>query len=203
MKLKVAGLVMVIAALAARDVVAQRRGLVDISPDHYRHGFWLSGGLGWGQEAYKYGSDPYSEGLGKPTFSLAIGGTPDAHVRLGGEATVWMNEYQDFDTGENITETLSSVMLTARVFPVRTSGFYLKGGAGLGVTAADVDFGFGSSETGFGTVLGAGYELKLGRSLFIAPEMTWHRSTFEKRGDDTLHERLVNFSVGITWQPGR
>lgn len=203
MSVKVTGLVLVFAALAAQDAIAQRRGLVDISPDNYRHGFWLSGGIGWGQESFKFGSEPFSEGLGKPTISLAIGGTPDSHVRLGGEVTVWVNEFQDTDSGENITETLSSVMLVARVFPVRTSGLFIKGGAGLGITSADVEFGLGSSETGFGTVLGAGYELKLGRSLFLTPEVNWHRSTFEKRGDDTLHERLVNASVVVTWQPGR
>ena len=29
---------------------AQRKGLVDVSPPHYRNGLWLEGALGWGEE---------------------------------------------------------------------------------------------------------------------------------------------------------
>ncbi len=190
-------------AVLASDAEAQRRrGLVDVSPADGRRGFWLDGGLGWGEESFKFGNEPWSEGLAKPTFNLRLGGTPNPNLRLGGEVTVWANRYQDLD-GENLTETLSSVLAVARVFPSRTTGFYLKGGAGLGVSAVDVDFGQGTSETGLATTLGAGWEIKLSRALSLTPEVAWYRHSYTKRDDDTLHERLANVSLAITWQPGR
>ena len=38
----------------------------------------------------------------------------------------------------------------------------------------------------------------------LAGQANNHSSpAFEKRGDDTLYERLFNVSIGVTWQPGR
>lgn len=207
-------LVLGVAALAVTDAAAQRRrGLVDVSPSHGRRGFWLEGGLGWGQEAYKCTlqicpNDPdldgeYTDWLGKPTFSLGLGGTVSRSLRLGVEGTLWVNSYQDIDTGENIRESLGALLAVARLYPAGDAGFFVKGGGGLGVSAVDVQFGGGTSETGFAWVLGAGYEIQLSRSLFITPSVEWFQHSFQKRNEDTLHERLVNLGVRLTWQPGR
>ncbi|MEK6687646.1 MAG: hypothetical protein AABZ01_04190, partial [Gemmatimonadota bacterium] len=117
------------------EASAQRKGLVDVSPDHFRRGVWLEAGLGWGKESWKLGNDPYTDQLGKPTFRLAIGGTPKSWIRLGGEGTVWVNSYQDSDDegSFNVTETLSNVMAVARVYPIRNAGLFLRGGLGIGV----------------------------------------------------------------------
>lgn len=189
--------------LGMGEAAAQRRGLVDVSPTHDRRGFWLEGGLGWGEESFKFGSEPYEEGLGKPTFSLGLGGTVSPSLRLGLEATVWLNHYFDDVELVDVTETLTGVMGTARFYPARDLGLFLKGGAGLGVSAVDVEFGDGTSETGFATVLGAGYEIQVARQLFVTPSIEWFRHTFQKRNDDTLYERLYNLSVRVTWQLGR
>ena len=60
-----------------------------------------------------------------------------------------------------------------------------------------------TTETGFATVLGAGYEIKLSNKLFLTPAFDWFQSSYQKRDDETLHERLFNFSLSLTWQPGR
>ena len=130
--------------------VAQRKGLVEVSPPHYRHGFWLEGTFGWGEESYKFANDPYNDGLGKPTFGIRLGGTVNPHLRLGFEWTIWVNSYQDVDIDNipfDVTETLNSFMATARVFPSRNLGLFLKGGAGLGLTYASVDYGNSTSKS--------------------------------------------------------
>ena len=189
-------------AMVTTEAAAQRRGLVDVSPTSDRRGIWLEAGGGWGQEAYKFGSDPYSSNLGKPTFDFRIGGTLNPYLRIGAEVTAWWNSYQN-DDGYHVNESLTQLMAIGRVYPVKDLGLFAKGGAGVGWTSASVDYGNATTETGFATVLGAGYEIKLSRKVFLTPAFDWYQSSYQKRDDATLHERLLNFSLSVTWQPGR
>jgi hypothetical protein len=185
---------------------AQRKGLVDVSPPHYRNGLWLEGALGWGEESYKFANDPYSAGLSKPTFGLRMGGTLGPHFRLGAEWNIWWNNYQEIDGDGlpvDVNETLNAVMAIGRLYPAKSLGLFVKGGVGLGITHAGVEFGNATTETGFVSSLGAGWEIKLSRNLFFTPAVDWYQHSFEKRDDDTLYERLFNVSIGVTWQPGR
>ncbi|MGH7560415.1 MAG: outer membrane beta-barrel protein [Gemmatimonadales bacterium] len=192
----------------ASDALAQRRrGLVDVSHSHERHGLWLAVGLAAGEDAYRFSavSEDYGEGLTKPTFSLGIGGTVNPHLRLGGELKVWADEYFDEVAGADVTESLVGGLLVAQVYPARSFGLFLKGGVGISRSGVDVEFGDGTGETGFATLVGAGYELRVGRNFFITPmvDLMHHRSS--ERGDPngTLHERLISFGVNLTFQPGR
>ncbi len=196
---------LILTASGWSEVAAQRKGLVDVSPDHFRRGVWLEAGLGWGQESYKFADDPYTEQLGKPTFNFAVGGTPASWIRLGGEATAWVNSYQESgDEGTyNVTETLSNVMVVARAYPIRSAGLFFKAGMGLGVSNVAVQYGDGVTETGFATTLGAGYEIQLSKRVFFTPKVEWFQQSYQARGDDTLYERLANLSISVTFQPGR
>jgi hypothetical protein len=200
---QVMGLALAFAGAFAPVAAAQRRrGLVDVSPPHERRGLWLNGGIGAGEESFKFGGDPWSRGLTKPTFTFGIGGTVNPRLRLGFEGTGWFNRYQD-DQANNVTESLWSLLAVARFFPSRNAGLFLKGGGGLGVSAVSVEAGTGTSETGFATMLGAGYEIRLSPKLYLTPGVEWYRHSFQKRGDATLYERLVNVNLALTWQPGR
>lgn len=188
--------------VTAPSMLAQggRRGLVEVSREGTRHGFWISGGLGYGEENYRFDGDAYlAEGLGKPTFALRLGGTPDQHLRLGGEVTVWANPYTD-DQGFDITETLSSLMIVGQFYPMRTSGLFIKGGAGLGVSAASVEGGNTTTETGFAVNYGIGYDIPLGRTLAITPTVELFKHRFTQRGEPTLHERLFHIGIALTYQ---
>ena len=185
---------------------AQRKGLVDVSPPHFRHGFWLEGSLGWGEEQYKFANDPYTETLGKPTFGLRLGGTVGPHLRLGGEWNIWSNNYQNLDDLNNpvdVNETLNAILAIARVYPTKGLGLFAKGGVGLGITHAGVEFGNSTTETGLAYSAGLGWEIKLGKEIFFTPAVDWYWSSYEQRGDDTLYEKLFNVSIAVTWQPGR
>lgn len=207
-----AAAIAVVTLVPASEALAQRRrGLVEVSPRHERHGAWFSFGLGRGDDTYRYDADPeFGHSLKKPSFFIAAGGTVNPHLRLGGEINAWVNTYNDNVTGYNITESLVGGLLTAQVFPVRQLGLFVKGGAGISRSGADVSGGSSSSgEVGFAYLYGAGYELKLGRNFFITPLVSVmnHRSNPGNRNITdplgALHERVVTFGVGLTFQPGR
>lgn len=195
-----AGLATVLGADAA--TAQRRRGLEDVTPASDRHGFWLSGGLGYGEESFKFSGDPdYSNGLGAPTVSLRLGGTVNPWLRLGGEATVWWDTFFDEPSGVNITESLASFLAIGQIYPIQRAGLFLKVGGGLGRTGADPQFGPEISETGFAAVGGIGYDLKVGRKVWLTPSIDLYRHWFTERNEPTLNERLIHIGVAITFQP--
>lgn len=195
-----------LAVAAAAESVAQtpaRPGIVEVgkgsgsvSP---RRGFWIGLGLGTGGESFDLEGDgvDYAEYLYRPTVSLGLGGTVSAHLRLGGEVLVW------FDDQDDAVESLSSIMLVARLYPIRTAGLYLKGGAGIGRSEIAFDYGPKIGDTGFAGLLGAGYELRVARNVFINPAVDWVQHQYTSRSSPDYRERLLNFSVGVTVQTGK
>jgi hypothetical protein len=172
-------------------------GLIEVS-ESSRRGFWLGLGLGAGGESFDISpADRYSDMLYRPTVSLRLGGTVSQHLRLGGEVLSWIN-----DVGPAV-ESLSSALFIAQLYPFRSSGFYVKGGLGIGRNAVDFDDGFDQGDTGFAGLIGAGYELRLGRRFYLNPtiDLVGHRYDDGVVGD--YRERMVNFGLGILLQTGR
>jgi hypothetical protein len=211
-----AGLALTLLLIPGSDLVAQRRrGLVDISPYSQRHGFWLSVGAGAGGENYRYSNVPgwgRNNDLYKPDFWLALGGTVSPNFRLGGEINGWVNYYTD-STGLGVTESLVGGLLTGQFYPMRNQGLYFKGGVGISRSGTSLS-GYGgysgtsTGETGFAYEVGAGYEVRLGRTVFLTPVVNYleHRSSpGGPTGDNlgTLRERVLTIGVGLTLQPGR
>jgi len=178
--------------------VAQKtpEGLVEVRAGG-RHGFWLGLGVGAGGESYDLEpSAGYSEVLYRPTISLRLGGTVSQHLRLGAEVLSWINE------NGPATESLSSALLVAQFYPAASAGLYLKGGLGIGRNAVDFQDGYGTGDTGFAGLIGAGYELRLGRRIYLNPvvDLVGHR--YDNRLGGSYRERLVNFGLGILLQTG-
>jgi hypothetical protein len=186
-------------AAPMRAQEATPRGLVEVREGN-RGGFWGSFGLGAGGESYDLRDGAgYNDVLYRPTVDLRLGGTVSQSLRLGGEALAWID-----DQGDR-TETVSSFLFIAQFYPISTSGLYLRGGAGLGRNEVDFKdgFGFGVGDTGFAGLVGAGWELKVGRRIYINPSVDLVGQTYSGRGGDRYHERLVNFGVGVMFQTGR
>ena len=189
----------VMALLAAGVAAAQDtpRGLVLVR-DGGRGGFWIGGGLGRGGEAFDLRDGAgYSEELYGPTVSLRLGGTPGQHLRLGGELLGWFN-----DDGL-VGESLASFLFVGQLYPVKATGFYLKGGLGVGRSEADFGNGDIIGDTGAAGLLGAGWEIRVGRRLYLNPAVDLVEHRYGGRGGDSYRERLVNFGIGILYQSGR
>ena len=173
------------------------RGLVEVS-DHGRHGFWGALGVGAGGEAFDLRDGAgYSGELYRPTISLRLGGTPSRHVRLGGELQGWID-----DQGSR-TESLTSLLFITQFYPAPATGLYLKGGLGLGRSEVDFDEGFGIGDTGFAGLVGAGWEVRVGRRLYLNPAVDLIQHRYTGRGGDRYRERIVNFGIGVLFQSGR
>lgn len=189
-----------IALLSAAALGAQEtpRGLAEVH-EGGRGGFWGALGLGAGGESFDLrNGGGYSGELYRPTVSLRLGGTLNQQLRLGGEFLVWINE-----DGPAV-ETLSSALFIAQLYPVSSAGLYLKGGLGIGRNAVDFpDDGYGVGDTGFAGLVGAGWELPLGRRVYLIPSIDLVGHSYTGRGGESYRERLVNFGLGIGFQSGR
>ena len=210
-KLAVSSLTLLLALITSQHADAQRRrGLVDITPRSDRHGFWASFGVGAGTESSRFDSETsYTAGLTKPAFSLRMGGTVNPNLRLGVELAGWADRHYDARFNENVTSYLGGLMLIGQFYPLRKSGLFVKGGAGLTRSGEAIE-GASSDlhEDGFGYTAGAGYEIKLSRSLFITPsiDLLQHRSQIRSVNgnlEPALHDRLVMLGVALTFQGGR
>lgn len=173
------------------------RGLVEVD-EGGRHGFWGGLGIGAGGEAFDLRDGlGYSDVLYRPTVSLRLGGTPNRYVRLGGEVLGWIN-----DQGDR-TESLTSVLFITQLYPAPMTGLYLKGGLGLGRNEVDFNDGFGVGDTGFAGLLGAGWEVRVGKRWYLNPAVDLVEHRYTGRGGDRYRERLVNFGMGVLFQSGR
>jgi hypothetical protein len=172
-------------------------GLIEIKDDG-RRGFWFGVGLGAGGESNDFVPGAgYSDLFYQPTISLKAGGTVGQHLRLGGEILSWINEEGD------AVESLSSALFVAQLYPIRTTGLFLKAGLGLGRNAVDFDYGFDVGDTGFAGLVGAGYELRLGRHIYLNPVVDLVGHTYDARSGGSYRERLVHFGLGVVFQTGR
>lgn len=183
---------------AASNAHAQQPppGLVEVK-DGGRRGFWFGFGLGAGGESNDLAGSGYSELFYQPTVSFRAGGTVSPHLRLGGEVLSWFDEQGD------AVASLSSVLFIAQFYPLTKAGLYLKAGAGIGRNALDFDDGFDVGDTGFAGLLGAGYELRLGRRFYLNPTVDLVGHSYGGRFNRDYTERLVNFGLGIVFQTGR
>jgi hypothetical protein len=195
----------VAALLVATPLLAQgRKGIAEVDPPKSgssRGGFWLSFGAGGGVERLKIeGAPNYSPELWRPTFNLKLGGTLGGNARIGVEAFTWVNPDPDND----ITEALVQVMPILQLYPAKCTGLHLKGGAGWawsGVTFNSGSNSFSSGTNGFGAMAGIGWELPIGRTVFLTPSLEFYQQWYDG-GVDQLDftERVMNIGLSIGFQ---
>jgi opacity protein-like surface antigen len=207
----VTSLSLLLALSAVDSAQAQRRrGLVDVTPTGERSGFWMSFGAGAGQESSKLEPETsYTDGLTKPSFSIRAGGTVNPNFRLGVELFGWGDRHYDSGLQDNVTSYLAGLMAIGQFYPSRRAGLFVKGGLGLTRSGEDIAGPGDLHEDGFGYTVGAGYEIKLSRTVFFTPtvDLYQHRSQIRDFNSGTLlppfHDRLVMLGVALTVQTGR
>lgn len=185
-----------LACLGAAGLSAQR--------PQTREGFWIGFGFGGGSAGLS--CNVVCDSLSRETgFSgyLKMGGTLSPKLLLGGESTGWTKSEQ------GTTAQLGILSASVYFYPSPATGFFVKGGPGFSVYTAD-DGTTKESGTGFGFILGAGYDLRVGGNISITPvvnfswgsigevELTGTGPTGTTSGYG-LKENVFDFQLGITF----
>ena len=148
-----------------------------------RHGFWFSGGLGYGS----LGCQNCSGRTGALSGNISLGGTLSPKLLLGVSTNGWTKS----DSGATLT--VGTLTAAVRFYPSATGGFFMTGGLGLGTVSAGVS-GFGSaSQTGVAGLLGLGYDIPVGRSVSLTPY--WNGFALSYSGGDA---NVGQIGLGIT-----
>lgn len=145
-----AALALLLALAAPRSAPAQ-----EASGGAHR-GVWLGGGLGAGVD---------DDGNGGGGGYFRIGGTPSPHILLGGEAIGFVREEND------VTVSLGNATFVALLYP-SGRGLFAKGGVGFATAAVSVtegDVTVSATESGFGSTIGLGYDIRIGGNLYLTP----------------------------------
>src|SRR5947207_12113855 len=123
-----------------------------------RHGFWFSGGLGYGS----LGCQDCSGRTGSLSGNISLGGTLSQKVLLGVSTNGWTKS----ENGSTLT--VGSLTAAIRFYPSPTGGFFLTGGLGLGTVSAGVAGFVSASETGVAALLGLGYDIRVSNSVSLS-----------------------------------
>jgi hypothetical protein len=158
------------------DASAQERG-----------GFWFGISLGPGSGRVQCTDCFFNDRRTEGTGVLKGGWTLNPRMLVGMELDLWLQESRAIEDPFAVSLTLSNFSGTFTYYPSASSGFYVKGGAG--VASADLD---GRAEgnaitinlgSGPGFVAGAGYDFPLWRRVSVTA------------GVDYWYGRLGNVSL--------
>lgn len=178
----------VVAAASAQPIAAQLQ-------DEPRK-FWISVALGGGVNL-----DDQVDGdqLGGGSAYIRLGGTPSRHVRLGFEAAGWTRKRDGRMLGRGNASFIMSF------HPSAHGGPYVKGGLGGARISRVTQSGSTRTTTrklGLGLTAGAGWELPLGRHVYLTPNLDLLYQAFESDQDPVLGHVTSNaimlFTLGLT-----
>lgn len=181
---------------------APRHAMLHEEPSRFprRGGYYASAGLGVGGEAIAdLGAPaPYTPSRIRPTLSIGVGAGLGQSVRLGLEGFAWFNL-----TGDGALESVTTAMIAARFYPVQASGLYLRAAGGFGRYGVDLqDYYCDCSypitqDYGLAWSVGGGYELPVGRGLWLGPSVDLVR--MDVTGPAGYRERVLNFGLTLTF----
>ncbi|MFQ5529628.1 MAG: outer membrane beta-barrel protein [Gemmatimonadota bacterium] len=160
------------ASLSAQD---------DDRPPAEHRGVWLSGGLGGGST---------SEDDDGPAAYFRIGGSVSQHVLLGGEIAGLTYDVN------NTNVNFANATFTLIYDPSLPGGFFTKVGVGIASVRTSVAIGggeFTTDDEGFGVTLGVGYDIRIGRNLYLTPNLDLLLQGY----DDDREASLVLFTLGL------
>jgi hypothetical protein len=158
--------------------------------------WWESIALGAGSRALRYPGAGVTYGPGSTggTLTAEVGRRFNQHAGLGLEYIGWLGDFQ-----EDFFGALQSLFAIVRVHPLGAVGPFLKAGGGL-ATYGVYDMVYdelASFDVGVAYVVGAGWDIPMGRELVISPIVEWQHFTLAS--DRTYHGKLLNVGLMITW----
>ena len=149
-----------------------------------RDGIFVGFGLGWGS----FGVEDATEREAGLSGYFKIGYALSDKVLLGFESNGWVKDVR----GRTITA--GHLGAVAYVYPAAGGGFFLKGGLGRAAVAVDAGVPRGVSESGFGLIVGAGYDVGFGGRLGLTPYGNFMYGSFD--GGSTS---ILQFGLGVDW----
>jgi len=174
-------------------------GVASAQRPQTRDGFWIGFGFGGGS------ADISCTGCGTTTREtgftgyLKIGGTVTPKVLLGGESIAWTKK----ESG--VTAQLGNLAAAVYFYPAPASGFFLKGGPSFSYHRED-DGTTSLTGTGFGFIIGAGYDIRVGKNISINPGANFYWGSvgeLSSGGASTsgfgLKQNVFDFQLGITF----
>jgi len=180
-------------ALAAGAASAQAR-----EGGHEHRGFWIGFGFGGGINLSE-GLD--GERLGGGGGYLRLGGTPSQKVLLGFEGLAWARDVDGSALGRG------NGSFVVQFYPSQRGGAFLKGGVGIASISRATTSGNTTTTTtrdGFGLTAGTGWDVRLGRNLYLTPNVDFLFQWFESDQDPVLGtipgtNTILLFTLGLTW----
>lgn len=161
--------------------------------------YYASFGLGLGGEAIAgLGAPaPYTDPRVRPTLSVGLGANVGQALRVGLDGFVWFNL-----TNDGAVETVTAAMLGGRIYPIPSSGLYLRAAGGFGRYGIDITDDCGCSTSlvsdyGLAYALGAGFEVPVARGLWLGPSLEMVR--IDITGPGGYRERVLNFGITLTY----
>lgn len=176
-----------VAGLLVSSLPAAAAAQREVGP---HQGFWIGFGLGAGRNLTEDGNGDQLMGGGG---YLRMGGTPNGRFLLGGEALGWFRSESN-----NVTSSRGNVSLVLMFYPMRSGGFFLKGGVGGAsiITSATVgNTTISTTDTGLGETLGLGFDIRLARNFYLTPNIDFLFQQIEGGVKNTIG--LV--TIGATW----
>jgi hypothetical protein len=179
----ISGLVLAWALASAGPASAQLR-------ERKHEGFWIGFGVGGGRNLTK--TLDGAELTGGAVY-LRMGGTPSEQVLIGGEVVGWSR----VENGATLQR--GNATFTVILYPQRDGDIFLK--AGIGGSSQQVRFSGGggtSTQTGAGETLGIGTDIRLGRNVYLTPNLDFLFQQVSVLGT-TTHNTIGTITLGLTW----
>ncbi len=170
-----------------------------------REGFWIGFGIGGANGSGDCDGCDLESTTGGSGY-LKLGGRLGAQWLLGGEINTWIGSPNDKSIDVPIDVTVGYVTASAYFYPTVTSGFFLKGGVGYYTLNGTYQQGGPDvSSSAPALMLGAGYDIRVGKMISIVPTLTYAMSgnsdiDVEGFGSASgFHTNIIALQVGVTF----
>jgi Outer membrane protein beta-barrel domain len=190
------------AAALVFAIVVLGVGVPSLAEAQERRGFWIGAGIGLGSvEASAGDVDHDRDGI--TVLDIAMGWTLSPPLLIGVELNAFSGTFTR--PGAFQDGVVSDLTVTVAYYPRTSSGFFVKGGVGPSFASdlEDPPAAFDVAGTGVAAMIGAGYDVYLGRnfSLTSAVDFRFGRIgdiKFDRQSalDDWSHN-VIDFTVGI------
>jgi hypothetical protein len=149
-----------------------------------RHGMW--GGVGLGYGSWSCNGCNSMSGL---SGNFRLGGTVNPNLLLG--VGTFGFYHSESASGTTLTVTIGGLVGLIDIYPSRTDGLFFQAGVGYGQSKADAT-GFGSASfNGFMDVLGIGYDIKVGHTFYLTPNLNYFQVHTDGETDNVLQVGLA------------